>query len=75
MESLRAIPSPTPVGRGAGNGGNETGGIVINNNPTIIINGDKPEDLEEKMEKNNQNLLRMVMELLENREERRTLFA
>lgn len=77
IEPLRAIPSPANVGGGGGNSGNDgSGAITIENNPTIIINGDKPEGLEEALRKNNQNLLQMVMEYVKSREdERRTRFA
>ena len=72
-EPLRAISSPANSG---GNSGNEGGAITIESNPTFIINGDKPEGLEEAFRKNNQNLLQMIMEYLRSREdERRTRLA
>lgn len=51
--------------------------ITINNNPTIQINGDKPGDLEEKLEENNRRLLQMVKDLLDKRDddERRSVYA
>ena len=69
-----ARTAPTVAAAAGGHGsGNKT--ITINNNPTIIVNGDKPDDLEEKLERNNQNLLQQVDEKLSNNEdEGRTRF-
>jgi len=49
----------------------------INYNPTIYIEGDKPEDLEEKLKQNNEKLLQMFKEFLrqERENERRMSFA
>ncbi len=57
-----------------------TGGEIkfeINYNPTIYIEGDKPEDLEEKLKQNNEKLLRIFKEYLrqERETERRMSFA
>lgn len=62
------------VAAGAGKGtSNKT--ITVNNNPTIIVNGNQPDDLEEKLEKNNQSLLQQVDEKLkDDGDERRTRF-
>lgn len=56
------------VVRAAGQGG---GGynITITNSPTIHVNGEQPEDLDEKLEENNKNLLREVEELLDKKED------
>lgn len=45
--------------------------------PTIYVNGDKPGDLEEKLEQNNQKLMRKFEEVLRKKEEdeRRTTYA
>ena len=45
-------------------------GSTINNNPTIVVNGDKPEDLDAKLEENNKRLLRDVEELLDEKEDK-----
>lgn len=49
----------------------------IHYNPTIYIEGDKPADLEEKLEQNNEKLLQKFKEFLEQEEEkkRRTTYA
>lgn len=64
---------PPEVVSGAGQQG---GGIslTVNSNPTIYVEGDKPDDLEEKLEENNRNLLREVEDLLDKRsdDERRS---
>lgn len=64
---------PQEVVSGAGQQG---GGIslTVNSNPTIYVEGDKPDDLEEKLEENNRNLLREVEDLLDKRsdDERRS---
>lgn len=51
--------------------------ITIDNKPTFIIDGDKPYDLENKLEKNNQQLLRMVEDLLNRKadDERRAAYV
>ena len=56
------------VAAGAGNGGGAKN-VTINNNPTIVINGDKPEDLDAKLEENNRKLLRDVEDLLDAKED------
>ena len=49
----------------------------IHYNPTIYIEGDKPADLEKKLEENNEKLLQKFKEFLEQEEEkkRRTTYA
>lgn len=51
--------------------------VIINNNPTIHVDGDKPGDLEEKLEENNRRLLQQVKDLLDKRDddERRSVYA
>ena len=51
--------------------------VTINNNPTIHVDGDKPGDLEEKLEENNRRLLQEVKDLLDKRDddERRSVYA
>jgi len=51
--------------------------VTINNNPTIHVDGDKPGDLEEKLEENNRRLLQQVKDLLDKRDddERRSVYA
>ena len=71
MSAVKTAPTLT-AGKGSGSGSKT---ITINNNPTIIINGDKPDDLEEKLERNNQTLLQQVDEKLSGSEdEGRTRF-
>lgn len=71
MTAARTAPTMA-TGKGSGSGSKT---ITINNNPTIIINGDKPDDLEEKLERNNQTLLQQVDEKLSSSEdEGRTRF-
>lgn len=56
----------------AGSGGGYN--VTVNNNPTIVVNGDTPGDLEEKLEQNNQKLLREFEEITrqKNEDERRS---
>lgn len=58
-------------GKGAG-GGSKT--IIINNSPTIIVDGEDPGDLEDKLKKNNQELLQKVDEKLSSDDDGRTRF-
>lgn len=41
--------------------------VSINNNPTIIVNGEIPGDLEKKLEENNQKILRQLENLLDDK--------
>ena len=41
----------------------------ITNNPTIIVQGDKPEDLESKLERNNRNLLQQIKDMLDQQDD------
>ncbi len=66
VNSQNAAPEVTP---GAGSGGGVKN-VTINNNPTIVINGDKPEDLDAKLEENNRKLLRDVEDLLDEKEDK-----
>lgn len=66
VNSQNAAPEVTP---GAGSGGGAKN-VTINNNPTIVINGDKPEDLDAKLEENNRKLLRDVEDLLDEKEDK-----
>ena len=58
------------VTAGAGSGGGSANNVTINNSPTIVINGDKPEDLDAKLEENNRKLLRDVEDLLGEKEDK-----
>ena len=51
--------------------------VEITNSPTIIIDGQRPDDLEQKLEKNNQSLLAQVKEMLrkEKEDRERTIYA
>ncbi|EOS40534.1 phage tail tape measure protein, TP901 family, core region [Lachnospiraceae bacterium M18-1] len=53
--------------RGTGSGSSTN--ITINNNPVINIDGDNPEDLEEKLEENNRRLLQQVGNLLDKKQD------
>lgn len=63
---------PPEVVSGAGQGGGIS--LTVNSNPTVYVEGDKPGDLEEKLEENNRNLIREVEDLLDKRsdDERRS---
>lgn len=39
--------------------------VTINNNPTVVVEGDQPEDLEETLQRNNDDLLRKVEDLMD----------
>lgn len=57
-------------------GGGISGGITINNSPTIVVNGNQPGDLEAKLEANNQSLLQQIEAKLSGySNERRTAYA
>ena len=58
------------VTAGAGSGGGSANNVTINNSPTIVINGDKPEDLDAKLEENNRKLLRDVEDLMDEKEDK-----
>ncbi|MCM1059670.1 MAG: phage tail tape measure protein [Eubacterium sp.] len=69
-EAAKPEPTPEPTTGGEIN-------IEINYNPTIYVEGDKPNDLEEKLKENNEKLLQMFKEYLrqERENERRMSFA
>ena len=50
-------------------GGGGTKNVTINNSPTIVVQGDNPGDLEDKLEQNNQKLLREVKDLMREQDE------
>ena len=54
---------------GGGAAGNKT--VTINDNKTIIVNGDQPGDLEAKLEENNQRLLKQVENLLDEKADKK----
>lgn len=60
------VQAPEVV-KGAGAGGGTS--VTISNNPVINIDGDKPEDLEAKLEENNQRLLQQVENLLNKKDD------
>lgn len=66
---------PPEVMGGAGQQGGPIN-LTINNNPVVYVEGDKPDDLEEKLEENNRNLLQEVEDLLDKRsdDERRSRY-
>lgn len=67
-QTASTVNTAPTVATGAGvtnNGG--TNHIEIHNAPTIVVNGDQPDDLEAKLEENNQKLLKQVENLLEDK--------
>ena len=56
------------VASGTGSNG-KSNNITINNNPTIVVNGDTPDDLDAKLEENNRKLLRDVKDMVEEKED------
>lgn len=64
--------APAVAGEKGAGGGSRT--IIINNSPTIIVNGGAPDDLEDKLKRNNQELLQQVDEKLGSDDDGRTRF-
>ena len=62
------VKTAPEVTRNPGRGGG-TQNITVNNSPTIVVNGDKPDDLEQKLEANNQKLIREIREMQRQDEE------
>lgn len=56
------VKTAPEVTRNPGRGGG-TQNLTVNNSPTIIVQGDKPDDLEQKLEANNQKLIREIREM------------
>lgn len=56
------VKTAPEVTRNPGRGGG-TQNITVNNSPTIVVNGDKPDDLDQKLEANNQKLIREIREM------------
>lgn len=52
-----------------GTGSGSSTNIKINNNPVINVDGDNPEDLEEKLEENNRRLLQQVENLFDKKQD------
>ena len=59
-ETTEVEPPQVPYGMGGGNTY-----VTINNNPTVVVEGDQPEDLEETLQRNNDYLLRKVEDLMD----------
>ena len=59
-ETTEVEPPQVPYGMGGGNTY-----VTINNNPTVVVEGDQPEDLEETLQRNNDDLLRKVEDLMD----------
>lgn len=51
------------------NTSNRTTSVTLTSNPTIIVNGDKPNDLDEKLSMHDQMLLQKVKDLLDKRDD------
>lgn len=68
------VKAPPEVTRNPSGGGTQN--LTINNSPTIIVQGDKPDDLERKLEENNQKLIQQVREMQRQdaEDERRTVY-
>ena len=62
--AAQGIPAPMPQVQtarapeviAAGGGGGYT--ITLHNSPTIVVDGNRPDDLDQKLEENNRRLLR-----------------
>lgn len=61
------MPQTAPAMVAAGGAGGTT--ITIYNQPTIQVDGDRPEDLDEKLERNNEHLLNLIDERTRKRED------
>jgi len=90
--AVKSAPAAMQVGGGGGNAaaevrtapevtrnpgrGGGTQNITVNNSPTIIVQGDKPDDLDQKLEENNQKLIREFREIQrqEAEDERRMVY-
>lgn len=59
---VAGVKTAPEVTRNPSSGGG-TQNITVNNSPTIVVNGDKPDDLEQKLEANNQKLIREIREM------------
>lgn len=66
-QTASTVNTAPTVASGAGNTDNRTNHIEIHNSPTIVVNGDQPDDLEAKLEENNQKLLKQVENLLDDK--------
>lgn len=57
-------------------GGGGTQNLTVNNSPTIIVQGNEPDDLEQKLEANNQKLIQEIREIQrqEAEDERRAVY-
>lgn len=63
-DTTEVRPLQVPYGMGGGNTY-----ITLNNNPTVIVEGEQPDDLEETLQRNNDNLLRKMENLIHKRED------
>lgn len=57
------------VASGTGSAG-KSNNVTINNNPTIVVNGNSPDDLEAKLEENNRKLMQDVKEMLDDEDDK-----
>ena len=69
------VKTAPEVTRNPGRGGG-TQNLTVNNSPTIIVQGEKPDDLDQKLEENNQKLIREFREIQrqEAEDERRMVY-
>ena len=67
QQTASTVNTAPTVASGAGNTDNRTSHVEIHNSPTIVVNGDQPDDLEAKLEENNQKLLKQVENLLDDK--------
>lgn len=58
------------VASGAGTAGAGNKNITIQNSPTIVVSGNQPNDLDEKLEENNRKLIQDVKDMLDEEEDK-----
>lgn len=68
-QTVNTYQTAPEVASGTGSGGNSNN-ITINNSPTIVVDGDKPDDLDAKLEANNQKLLRDVKDMMDEEDDK-----
>lgn len=68
-QTVNTYQTAPEVASGTGSGGNSNN-ITINNSPTIVVDGDKPDDLDAKLEANNQKLLRDVKDMIDEEDDK-----
>ena len=70
-QTASTVNAAPTVAAGAGVTNNDrTIHIEIHNSPTIVVNGDRPDDLEAKLEENNRKLIKEVEDLINEKEDK-----